>query len=554
MVPMPAPRARPRLLPQGRAARLALLLLVAFALTRSVVWASTQPGWFAPDEDYHWHYTEYVLIEHALPDLDGPFATGELFEAAKEIRQGDYVEHNRQRYEGDPKRTLRALNGIPGSARRATGEPPRAVLHPPLYYVGSVLADRAGGSAPAPTRLTLMRYWSAALGALLVYLSWLLAAQVLSRTWAQLAAAALVATQPMVGFSSSVVGNDVLVACGFAAVLAWLCFMLRVEPHARQGIGLGVVLGLALISKSSALAVLPIVVVALALLWMSWPDRRRAMRGALAWTAGVTGAIAGPWYVYLVAVTGSIVGEKGDVLAQVPGAAAHAVATPLASLPLAALSPDDAYTWFENTYLTYWYHQFAFEVVGFNPWRLVPLAVGAIALVGVGSYLRHQRRLLGPDGRSARQLVVLVMAPVIVTLPFFVTDMIRASGGLSFLVADGRLMRPAFSATAVMCVFGLCHLFRNASWLSAGRVVAAIVALSFVNYWQTWWTWDIKRYYGAEDVLESLRRASFDKPEWVTSGSLGAAIVIAGVLFAVSMMFVVRSAREDASTAAAMSA
>src|SRR5918992_2173002 len=52
----------PPLLPATRWGRAALLLLVLFALARSLMWASAQPGWLAPDEDYHWHYVEHLLI------------------------------------------------------------------------------------------------------------------------------------------------------------------------------------------------------------------------------------------------------------------------------------------------------------------------------------------------------------------------------------------------------------------------------------------------------------------------------------------------------------
>ena len=87
---VPRLKHHPRLLPRERWARIALVLLVLFTLVRGVLWASTQPGWFAPDEDYHWLYTEYVLIEKSWPHLDKPFATQELFNSAVAIQQGQY--------------------------------------------------------------------------------------------------------------------------------------------------------------------------------------------------------------------------------------------------------------------------------------------------------------------------------------------------------------------------------------------------------------------------------------------------------------------------------
>ena len=131
----------PRLLPNERWARLALALLVVFALARGLLWASTQPGWFAPDEDYHWLYTEHVLIEKTWPYLDEPFATQELFNTVGGIAQGVYYGGPRTDYRADPRASLRALERVGGS-REATGEPPRQVLHPPGYHVGAVVVDR----------------------------------------------------------------------------------------------------------------------------------------------------------------------------------------------------------------------------------------------------------------------------------------------------------------------------------------------------------------------------------------------------------------------------
>ena len=139
---------RPSLLPRPRWARLALALLVVFALLRSVVWASHQPGWFAPDEDYHWDYIEYLVTQHTFPSLDKPFATGETFAAITLSHQGEYAVGPRTVYPGKPHAVVAAVDRLPGSTRRPTGERPRQVLHAPLYHLGGAVVDRALGGAP----------------------------------------------------------------------------------------------------------------------------------------------------------------------------------------------------------------------------------------------------------------------------------------------------------------------------------------------------------------------------------------------------------------------
>ena len=145
----------------------------------------------------------------------------------------------------------------------------------------------------------------------MVFFAWLLAAQVLSRTWQQLAVAAVVATQPILAFSSSTVGNDVAVAASFTAALAWLAFLLRSEPSPRQGIGLGLVLAVALLCKSTAVVLLPLAALALLLVWRTWPDRARAVLGIAGWAGGILAVGAGWWYVRTYVVAGSPLGQRG---------------------------------------------------------------------------------------------------------------------------------------------------------------------------------------------------------------------------------------------------
>ena len=63
----PSSRSIPRLIPRSRWAQVALLLLMLFTLTRSILWASVQPGWVAPDEDYHYLYINYLVEKDAFP-------------------------------------------------------------------------------------------------------------------------------------------------------------------------------------------------------------------------------------------------------------------------------------------------------------------------------------------------------------------------------------------------------------------------------------------------------------------------------------------------------
>lgn len=529
------------LLPASRWARVALLLLVLFTLCRGVLWASTQPAWFAPDEDYHWLYTEQLLINKTVPDLDKPAYTEELYVSALFTEQGQYFQGVRQHYSRGPRTSLDRLKRHGGS-REATGQPPRPVLHPPLYHFGAVLADRAVTGELAPVRLTVIRYWSVLLGVLCVYLGWLLAAQVLSRTWHQLAAAALVATQPGLAFASARVGNDILAACTFTAVLIWCTWLLRNEPRARQGWVLGVLLSVALLSKATSLALVGVIAVALLLAAATRRDARPALRG-LTWRAALAVVVlAGPWYAFLVSETGSILGNRGAVAGRFdPGAGLLAMVQP------ALIQLDAARDWLRDAYETYFIHQFPYEVFGNSIWYWIPAALGAVALAGLVRVAWSARRtLLAFDRPLLRQMIVLVLAPLAVTAPFFVVDMVRTNQGQPFAVGTGRFTLAAAPAVATLMVVGLDGLLRRRALKTA--LVSGAVALSLVVYCQDYIRWGIERYYGRlGDLGTTLRHATWDKPEWVTQGFLastallGLAVFLAAV--AVTVVGVAREAR-----------
>ena len=79
----------------------------------------------------------------------------------------------------------------------------------------------------------------------------------------------------------------------------------------RQGYGLGLLLGLALLSKSTGLVLLGVAALTLLLLWRTWPELARAVRGLALRAGAVTAAVAGWWYVVLMTETGSLLGTRG---------------------------------------------------------------------------------------------------------------------------------------------------------------------------------------------------------------------------------------------------
>jgi hypothetical protein len=514
-----SPRGRPALLPRSGWARAALILLVLFALLRSVLWASVQPSWLAPDEDYHWLYVNYLVEKHTVPDLGKPFYTGELFKDVTLTHLGLYLQGTRTDYSGSPKAVLRRLGG---ASREPSPPPPRPVLHPPAYYLAGALIDRVLWSKDAVTRLTAMRYYSALLGGLTIFFAWLLAAQVLAREWQQLAAAALASLQPILAFSASTFTNDVGVAVMLTATLAWCAWMLRGPPAGRQGIGLGVLFAVAVMVKATMLSLVIVIATTLAVLWFTYPESRRELKRVLVWTVGIPAVVAGWWYVRLLIVTHSILGERGSLTA----GAGHG--------PGILHAPSIAWQWIASVYRGYWFDYLVYEVRIQDIWFWLPLVGIVIVAAGFGPLVwRRRRTLLRPQGTELHVVLLITLTALLLVLPPLALDTLRGIKGLAFNTQQGRFLTPAYPGLAVIAVLSLREL-------TGGRrrafpvAVGVFVAGAFVLYWHTWFVWVLERFYGAIDGhwLRAFLHASYDKPAFITQGVLAAILIAALVAFA----------------------
>ena len=497
------------LIPGPTWARVVLLLLVLFALLRSVLWASVQPAFIAPDEDYHWLYINYLVVEGAFPSLDRSFDTVEFNQTVADTSQITYLIGARTGYTGNPHAVLALLAG-PMSQRNPVPPKPRPVLEAPAYYLGGVILDNLLWSKVSVTRMTAIRYYSALLGALTIFFAWLLAAQVLAREWERLAAAAIAATQPILAFSASTITNDVAVALVVTATLACCAWVLRAPPRRRQGIGLGALLSLALLAKATTFSLVVVIAITLVLAWRTWPGARAEVIRMAMWVVGVPIVLAGWWYAHAVSATGSILGERGSL-----------TASSLHGQGLAGL-PTFAWQWLVMVYRNYWFDYNFAEVKPEGFWFWLPLVGIAVCLAGFGVFIvRRWRSTTTPDSPQMRQALVLALIALMLFLPSFSLDLLRETKGLVPLTAQGRFLTPAYPCLAVLAVIAIRELTR---WLPSlyPSAVAAMVAGAFVFYWHTWIVWVLERFYGPVDGhwLREFWRASFDKPQVITQTSL----------------------------------
>lgn len=268
---------------------LALILVVYLALAG--LFAVLTPDWQAPDEPAHYNYIHQLTASGQFPVME----------------MGDYNQAYLERLTSE-----RFPDTLP------IGPLTYEDHQPPLYYLLGATVFRA-------TRgdLTALRLLSVMLGALFV----LFTAGLVRLIWPQrpelaLGAAAFTAFLPMHLAMAASVNNDALAELLLAALLFFSIRYVRLAwlgphpPHPRHhALLIGVLLGLALITKVSAYVAAPAALAAPLVAWAAQPRRQRTGQGfpwaAYGWMLAPALLLALPWYARNAVVYGNL-----DILAR----------------------------------------------------------------------------------------------------------------------------------------------------------------------------------------------------------------------------------------------
>ncbi|MGH2521545.1 MAG: ArnT family glycosyltransferase [Anaerolineales bacterium] len=238
-------------LPRSLARSLAVIILAYFII--GAQYAALTPAWQVPDEPAHYNYIRHIAQTGSLPVL----------------QPGDYD----QAY-------LSTL-----TSEKFPPERPIDPLHyedyaPPLYYLLATPVFLLSGGALFPLRL-----YSLALGAGVIAFAFLAVQELFpARPWLALTTAGFIAFIPqhvamMAGVNSDSLA-ELLIAAGLWGILRASAG--RLETLAREW-RLGLVIGLALITKATAYILVPVAAVMLLLRWrrMGWGEWRLLLRRAL---------------------------------------------------------------------------------------------------------------------------------------------------------------------------------------------------------------------------------------------------------------------------------
>jgi 4-amino-4-deoxy-L-arabinose transferase-like glycosyltransferase len=423
--------------PGARATRIWLGLIVALYLILGTSYALRTPLWQAPDEPAHYNYVRHILEHGSRP----VFA------------EGDYpVEYLEE---------LKAARFPP----EMSIDPLRYEAHqPPLYYLLAAGWGRITGAfgLALPFRL---RLFSVLLSAVTLAIGYQVVRRLGARQDVALGAVALAATLPMHVAMSAAINNDPL-----AHLLTNLTALLVVRRaggwSARRALGLGAVLGLALLTKMQAY-----VAVALALTGLVWDGTHaregRSLRRTLGLGAlmlGMAGLLVLPWLADNVSLYG-----WGDPLAL---ARHDQIVT--GQLTTAQFLRERGWlalaaALVRTTFQSFW-GQFGWMGVPMHPRVYLVLALlSAAAIYGLLVWAWPRRaRIAHVQGRE----LALILVWVGVTAAGFFWWNTR------YLQHQGRYFFPALTPIGLGFTLGLRELLRGPSrplWIAWGGVLLAVL-------------------------------------------------------------------------------
>ncbi len=474
----------------GRTRRLGAWLF-AIAAINAVCWALITPAFQAPDEVDHFAYTQSLMERGHSPSrvFGSPqrrWSSSESI-ALEDIRlfTDHVVGDSRAPWLSSVQRADRERMALSRARRDDGGGSETAATHAPPYYLALAPAYLATRDGSIFSQLTLMRLSSALIGALSALFTYLMGRELAPRRpWLGVLAALLVAFEPMYGFISGAVNNDVGVNAGAAALELLLLRMLRRGIDVRWGALTGALLLILPVVKGTAYSLYPVA----ALVFMATLLRHHGRRALRGWGAlAVAAAIV---YEMSTRLDGAL--QPSTPNAPVVGPSANANFAALhhpfgylsylwqVFLPrLSFMAPHfqgSAYPGFVIFDERAW-GAFGWYAVLYPPWvySVILAAMLATPLLAVWAARREWTWVRA----HALECAAVVLMPLAVIVGFFAA---YYTGGSRPAIAEfGRYAFPAIGPLALLVV-GALHAFGRPRMLAVGAsLLVALLALSYVG-------------------------------------------------------------------------
>jgi 4-amino-4-deoxy-L-arabinose transferase-like glycosyltransferase len=277
-----------------------LALLLGVIVVFGVAWVLIVPAWQAPDEDAHFAYVQSLTEQGRLPGNGTDILSSEQRNSELDTNTDPVVFARDAKPEWGEVAYRYWRNETQGFPRNNGGSSKnKAAQYPPGYYLYESLPYELASSADVLTRLYLMRLFSIAWLLVTAVGAWLLAGELFGRRrHLQLVAAAVTGLWPMLMFVSSSINPDaMLIALWTLATWLGVAILKRGFTPARAA-GLCACVGVALVTKATALALLPATTFALAV--GAWRLRGRVTRRQALVAASTLAALALPVLVWVL--------------------------------------------------------------------------------------------------------------------------------------------------------------------------------------------------------------------------------------------------------------
>ncbi|MBI2906566.1 MAG: hypothetical protein HYX92_02790 [Chloroflexi bacterium] len=395
-------------------------LIVAVYASLGVAYAVNTPTWQAPDEPAHFNYVRTIAEGRGLPVL----------------QVGDYDQAYLEELKAAKFPKDMSVDGLRYESHQ-----------PPLYYILASPLLIAGGGLPLEGQVVILRIFSVLLGCLLLMLAYLAARRIFpeSRLIA-LSVTAFIALVPQHVAMSASANNDTLAGLLVVAILLVLAGEIRsteaprLSRSMRPTLALGLLLGLALLTKTTAYVALVLIPLGLVLARSLRPKKRRGGTGKRLLVIGVVATlVAGWWFVRNVTVYG---------LADPLGLMRHDIVA--AGQPLfGEIGAAELKTLAAVTFKSFW-GQFGWMALPADD-RAYILLAALSGLAGLGLILfvmRAFKEKAALTGQQRAWLWVLAAAFVLVAAAMI-------GYNLRFLQPQGRYLFPAIVPIAFFFTLGL---------------------------------------------------------------------------------------------------
>jgi hypothetical protein len=480
----------------GHGRRLALWLF-AIAALNACCWALITPVFQGPDEVDHFAYAQ-SLVERGDKPINDPQSAQLRWSSAEYLALEDadvLTDHQ----VGDTKAPWLSSRVHEYDAQVAKLHPKRddgggyttSATHGPIYYLALAPAYLATEHASIFSQLTLMRFSSALIGALVVLFTYLLARELAPRRpWLAVLAALLVAYEPMYGFVSGIVNNDVGVNATAAALELLLIRLLRRGITIPWGVLTGAVLILLPSVKGTGLSLYP--VAGLVFVVALWRHHRRAdLMGwaALALAALVIGELATHVLSPALAASSSTAGggapsaigtnanAASEALHHIPDFLSYLWQMFLPKLPfMTAHFPPGGYPGFV-IFIERGWGAFGWYDVFFPSWVYSLILLASLGVLVLSPWAaRLEWRWLSAHLPEALAVILMAVAVIAGFAAAYYTP-----GARPVIAEFGRYAFPAIGPIALLVVGALHGFGRRLMLYPAIALVVAIIGVSYAS-------------------------------------------------------------------------